>query len=145
MRALMRDDLRTYITNREGGVDEVGADEYIRRVEAMDPPSAEFTVTVTQAVAPRPDMAIRHGRDQCRPEMAIRHGRDQCRPRQADLAQLRGALPVRQGWARERLVDGRGAARGERRVLVLVMLLTRDGTRGRTAARRSATAPRARR
>jgi SnoaL-like domain len=58
MRSLLADDLRAYITNRDGGVDAVGADEYIRRVEAMDLPSAQFTVTVTQAIAPRPAMVI---------------------------------------------------------------------------------------
>jgi ketosteroid isomerase-like protein len=58
MRSLLADDLRAYITNRDGGVDAVGADEYIRRIEAMDLPSARFTVTVTQAIEPRPDMAV---------------------------------------------------------------------------------------
>ena len=58
MRALMADDLRAYITNREGGVDEVGADEYVRRVDAMDLPRADFQLTITQVVSPRPDMVI---------------------------------------------------------------------------------------
>ncbi len=58
MRALLADELRAYITNPDGGVDEVGADEYIRRVEAMDLPSAQFGVTITQLVSPRPEMAI---------------------------------------------------------------------------------------
>jgi len=70
MRSLLADDLRAYITNREGGVDEVGAEDYLRRVAAMDLPGAQFTLTVTQAVAPRPEMIIamvevnaaRHGR-----------------------------------------------------------------------------------
>jgi hypothetical protein len=58
MRSLLADDLRAYITNPEGGVDEVGAEEYLRRVAAMDLPSAQFTLTVTQAVTPRPEMII---------------------------------------------------------------------------------------
>ena len=58
MRALLSDGLRAYITNREGGVDEVGADEYVGRVAAMDLPSAEFSLDVTQVVTPRPDMVI---------------------------------------------------------------------------------------
>ena len=48
MRAVLADDLHAYITNREGGVDEVvGADGYLARVEAMDLPSASFRVDVT--------------------------------------------------------------------------------------------------
>jgi ketosteroid isomerase-like protein len=58
MRSLLADDLRAYITNREGGVDEVGAEEYLRRVAAMDLPSAQFKLTVTQTIAPRPEMVI---------------------------------------------------------------------------------------
>lgn len=58
MRALLADELRAYITNRDGGVDEVGADEYVERVQAMDLPSANYDLTVTQVVSPRPDMAI---------------------------------------------------------------------------------------
>ena len=58
MRLLLADDLRAYITNREGGVDEVGAEEYLQRVTAMDLPSAQLKLAVTQTVAPRPEMAI---------------------------------------------------------------------------------------
>jgi hypothetical protein len=58
MRSLLAGDLRAYITNREGGVDEVGAEEYLPRVAAMDLPGAQLRLTVTQAVAPRPDMVI---------------------------------------------------------------------------------------
>ncbi len=58
MRSLLADDLRAYITNRDGGVDEVGADEYVSRLAAMDLPSAQFRVEVTQAIAPRPGMVI---------------------------------------------------------------------------------------
>jgi ketosteroid isomerase-like protein len=53
MRALLADDLRAYVTNADGGIDEVvGADAYLARVEAMDLPSARFSVSVTQMVAP---------------------------------------------------------------------------------------------
>ena len=58
MRSLLSDDVRAYITNRDGGVDEVGAEEYLRRVAAMDLPSAQLRLTVTQAVTPRPEMVI---------------------------------------------------------------------------------------
>ena len=52
MRRALADDLRAYVTNAEGGVDEVaGADEYLARIEAMDLPSAEFGVEITQLVA----------------------------------------------------------------------------------------------
>jgi ketosteroid isomerase-like protein len=58
MRSLLADDLRAYITNREGGVDEVGAEEYLRRMAAMDLPAAQLKLTVTQTVVPRPEMVI---------------------------------------------------------------------------------------
>lgn len=58
MRSLLADDLRAYITNREGGVDEVGAEEYLRRIAAMDLPSAQLKLTITQTIAPRPEMVI---------------------------------------------------------------------------------------
>src|SRR5438876_867991 len=59
MRAQLGDDLRAFITNAEGDVDEVvGADEYLRRVEAMDLPSASFRVDITQSVAVRPELAM---------------------------------------------------------------------------------------
>ena len=58
MRALLADDLKAYVTNPEGGVDEVGADEYVERVARMDLPTAQFTLDVTQAVEPRPDMVL---------------------------------------------------------------------------------------
>ena len=59
MRSLLADDLRAYITNREGGVDETaGADTYLGRIEAMDLPSAEFRTAVTQAVTIRPDTVM---------------------------------------------------------------------------------------
>jgi hypothetical protein len=58
MRSLLADDLRAYITNRGGGVDEVGAEEYLRRVAAMDLPSAQFTLAITQTISPRPGMVI---------------------------------------------------------------------------------------
>jgi ketosteroid isomerase-like protein len=59
MRAVLSDDLHAYITNRDGGVDEiVGPDEYLGRIEAMDLPSAAFGVKVTQLVAVREDMVM---------------------------------------------------------------------------------------
>ena len=58
MRSLLADDLRAYITNREGGVNEVGAEEYLQRVAAMDLPSAQLKLAITQVVAPRPEMVI---------------------------------------------------------------------------------------
>ena len=59
MRSLLADDLRAYITNSEGGVDEVaGAEEYLRRVEAMDLATARFRVDITQSVSVRPDVAM---------------------------------------------------------------------------------------
>jgi ketosteroid isomerase-like protein len=58
MRALFADDLRAYITNPEGGVDQVDGEEYLRRVAAMDLPGAELTLTITQMITPRPEMVI---------------------------------------------------------------------------------------
>jgi hypothetical protein len=59
MRSLLADDLRAYITNAKGGVDEVvGGDEYLRRVEAMDLPTAQFRVDITQSVAVRPELVM---------------------------------------------------------------------------------------
>ncbi len=59
MRALMADDVRAYITNRDGGVDTItGAADYLGRIEAMDLPSAQFRVDVTQSVTVRPDTAM---------------------------------------------------------------------------------------
>ena len=58
MRLLLADDLRAYITNREGGVDKVGAEEYLRRVAAMDLPSARLRLAITQVIVPRPEMVI---------------------------------------------------------------------------------------
>jgi hypothetical protein len=58
MRSLLADDMCAYITNRDGGVDKADAEEYLRRVEAMDLPSARLSLTVTQMVVPRPNMVI---------------------------------------------------------------------------------------
>ena len=59
MRALLSDELHAYITNREGGVDEVvGGDGYVARVEAMDLPSADFQVDITQLAEVRPDLVM---------------------------------------------------------------------------------------
>ena len=59
MRSLLADDLRAYVTNAEGGVDEVvGAGEYLGRIEAMDLPSARFSVSITQMVVPAPGQVM---------------------------------------------------------------------------------------
>jgi hypothetical protein len=58
MRSLLADDLRAYITNREGGVDAVGAEDYLRRVAATDLPSAQLKLAITQLVLPRPEMVL---------------------------------------------------------------------------------------
>ena len=56
VRSFLHDDLRAFITNRDGGVDEVrGADGYLARVQAMDLPSASFSLAITQLVAVRDD------------------------------------------------------------------------------------------
>ena len=50
MRRLLADDARAYVTNAEGGQTLVeGADAYLAAITAMDLPSAEFGVTITQA------------------------------------------------------------------------------------------------
>ncbi|MDQ5834613.1 MAG: nuclear transport factor 2 family protein, partial [Actinomycetota bacterium] len=50
MRSMLDEDVVAYITNAEGGQDRVeGRDEYLGRVEAMDLPSARFSVELTQA------------------------------------------------------------------------------------------------
>ena len=49
MRALLAESLVAYVTNAEGGMDKVeGRDEYLSRVEAMDLPSARFSIELTQ-------------------------------------------------------------------------------------------------
>lgn len=49
MRALLAEDLVAYITNGEGGMDKVqGRKAYLGRLEAMDLPSARFSVDPTQ-------------------------------------------------------------------------------------------------
>ncbi len=49
MRALLAEDIVAHITNAEGGTDEVeGREAYLARLEAMDLPSAQFSVELTQ-------------------------------------------------------------------------------------------------
>ena len=49
MRALLAEDMVSYVTNREGGVDRlVGREEYLSRIVAMDLPRAQYHVTLTQ-------------------------------------------------------------------------------------------------
>lgn len=53
MRAMLAEDVVVYVTNAEGGIDEVhGPDAYLGRIEAMDLPSARFSVEPTQAPVP---------------------------------------------------------------------------------------------
>ena len=58
MRSVLAPGLRAFITNRDGGVDQADAEEYLRRVAAMDLPSAQLTLAITQMIAPRPEMVI---------------------------------------------------------------------------------------
>jgi ketosteroid isomerase-like protein len=59
VRELLADDLRAYVTNAEGGVDEViGATGYLDRVAAMDLRSAQFRLDVTQLVTVRPELVM---------------------------------------------------------------------------------------
>jgi ketosteroid isomerase-like protein len=49
MRMLLDDELVAYITNADGGMDEIeGRDSYLSRLQAMDLPSARFSVELTQ-------------------------------------------------------------------------------------------------
>ena len=53
MRAMLAEDLVAYVTNAEGGMDRVeGREAYLGRVEAMDLPSARFSVELTQPPVP---------------------------------------------------------------------------------------------
>jgi ketosteroid isomerase-like protein len=53
MRSMLAEDLVAFITNAEGGLDRVeGREEYLSRIEAMDLPSARFSVELTQAPVP---------------------------------------------------------------------------------------------
>lgn len=53
MRSLLAEDLVAFITNAEGGLDRIeGREEYLSRIEAMDLPSARFSVELTQAPVP---------------------------------------------------------------------------------------------
>src|SRR5918911_5663374 len=59
MRSLLADDARAYITNAQGGVDRVdGADAYLARVAAMDLPSADLTLTLTQLADVAPEQVL---------------------------------------------------------------------------------------
>ena len=53
MRSRLAEDLVAFITNAEGGLDRIeGREEYLSRIEAMDLPSARFSVELTQAPVP---------------------------------------------------------------------------------------------
>ena len=59
LRELLADDVVSYVTNAEGGVDEVhGSEAYVARVAAMDVPTARIQLDVTQAVAIPPDQVL---------------------------------------------------------------------------------------
>jgi len=60
MRALLAEDVVAYVTNAEGGVDRVeGRDAYLARVEAMELPSARFSIERTQQpVSVDPDRVL---------------------------------------------------------------------------------------
>jgi ketosteroid isomerase-like protein len=60
MRALLAEDVVAYVTNAEGGVDEVqGREAYLSAVEAMDLPSARFSIELTQRpVTVGPDQVL---------------------------------------------------------------------------------------
>jgi hypothetical protein len=56
MAAALADSLVAYVTNADGGVDEVrGASEYMARVPGGD---AEYSATVTQVVSPSPSQVL---------------------------------------------------------------------------------------
>jgi hypothetical protein len=102
----LHDDLRAYITNRDGGVDEVrGADGYLGRVQAMDLPSASFRLDITQAVTVR--ARLDHG-----------HGRGSRRPWRQNPAQPRHPPLLSTRWSGVGVVDGGGASGRERGLLV---------------------------
>jgi ketosteroid isomerase-like protein len=49
MRAILAEDMVSYVTNRDGGVDRlVGREEYLSRILAMDLPQAQYSVSLTQ-------------------------------------------------------------------------------------------------
>jgi ketosteroid isomerase-like protein len=49
MRAMLAENVVAYVTNGDGGVDEVkGRDAYLARIMAMDLPGARFSVELTQ-------------------------------------------------------------------------------------------------
>ncbi len=53
MRDLLDEDLTAYVTNSDGGMDEVnGRDLYLDRIEAMNLPSVRFSVELTQEPVP---------------------------------------------------------------------------------------------
>lgn len=60
MGEMLAPDLTAYVTNSSGGVDEVrGRDAYLGRIEAMDLPSVDFSVELTQEPVPiDPDRAL---------------------------------------------------------------------------------------
>lgn len=60
MRSLLAPDLIAWVTEASGEMDRAeGADAYLQRIEAMDLPSARFSVTLTQPPVPvAPDRVL---------------------------------------------------------------------------------------
>lgn len=59
LRQLLTEDVVSYVTNADGGVDEVhGRESYVARIAAMDVSSARLRLDVTQAVAIPPDQVL---------------------------------------------------------------------------------------
>jgi ketosteroid isomerase-like protein len=60
MRAVLAEHLVAYVTNADGGSDKVeGREAYLARIQAMDLPSARFSVELTQPPVPvAPDQVL---------------------------------------------------------------------------------------
>ena len=108
MRSMLAEDLVAFITNAEGGLDRIeGREEYLSRIEAMDLPSARFSVELTQA-------PVAVDSEQVLIMVEVRARRDG-----RIAAQLCRSPAARGRRAGDRVADGRGQAGRERRVLVL--------------------------
>lgn len=58
MRALLGDGFTGHITTADGGTRDVGPDDYIAGVAAMDVPSAHLRLDITDATATGPDSVL---------------------------------------------------------------------------------------
>jgi ketosteroid isomerase-like protein len=83
MRALLAEDVVAYVTNAAGEMDEIeGREAYLGRLEAMDLPSARFSVEPTQAPRRgRTDHRVADGRRQAVGERRVLVVRSAVRPR----------------------------------------------------------------